>query len=691
MAPRGRPPWFETLLEGEFQHFLLRRRADLAEPFADLVLTPHPWTLPALALIGAKVVQTLSLFLQLEAQVAQRENALANADHPDWTDISLQLEYPDRSNEQAVFWSAGPTAYRSDRPMVFDSRRSDDDEGGPDRYVLSLHLRAERFHPRVLKFLESQLEFQVKLPRPGMARMRGNSQHPPTEWIESVWDLRIRLTDFIQRFLSRFRRQHIVDPFTVFFLAPASLAEGDRHIRSGHFGYEFVLDGGQLQELEHNWPEFAEGGPAKPLRLVFPNGVCATVFLEARASRAHDLTEITKTYRPQPDLDRVKRFEEDQLGRGALIEVPVYAPGVGRGPADGPELIVTIRVIPAHAESPVTLDPWEGWGPEPRASSDPAPEAFRCLASVDPSILLDGEAQILTEFCQRLISIYLRATNVGSTDAVVFRSPAMRRIQEKYRRIARSGAHVLLYGASGTGKSEAAREIAWLSGRDFKKYRRISAATISRETTMSQLFGYVVGAHDTAFEPREGLLKFLNGGTLFLDDVDALDEMAQARLLSYLDTKRFCPFGGEDGEEQESDVRLICATNVEIRELLKPERRTGRPRLRRDFLYRIAEQYVQLPRLDDRKEDIPVLIDIFVESQFRTAARDRAPRVDPSFLAAAMEQSWSNGDLRQLKHAVLAAMIQTDRPVLMAHDLKEALDTLAERNWDQPGPSEGGK
>jgi transcriptional regulator with AAA-type ATPase domain len=568
--------------------------------------------------------------------------------------------------------------------MVFDSITDGENKADPDRFFLKLYLRPERFRREVLEFLEAQLRFQVQLAPPRLARMRPTYNHPPSDWIEGIWDLRIRLTDFVRRFLVRFRREDLIDPFTVFFLSPSRIGKGSQQARSGHFGYEFELDDGQLEELEKE-SQIENEKARQPPRLTFPNGVCATVFLEARASLAHDLASVKDSYEDQPELERVKRFEEIVLGqKGLLIEIPAYAPGIGRGASDGPELIVTLRVNPRTEAGPNSqLNPWEGWRSPPKKEDSPVLAKLALLKSADSMILLDGEAQVLTEICQRLISIYLRATTTESTDAIIFRSREMRRAQERYRRIARSDTHVLILGASGTGKSEAASEIAKYSHRDIKKFRRISAATISPETTMSQLFGHVAGAYSDALKLHDGLLSKLNGGTLFLDDLDALDTLSQARLLSYLDTKKFFRFGGEGDDELESDVRLICATNMELTKLVSPGADGTPPRLRRDFLYRVAEQIVRLPRLKDRKEDIPLLIDFFKETQYRRAGRNSAPRIDPSFQTAAMAYEWPNGDLRELRQAVLEAMILTEHPVLKDHDLENALEAIRE-HWISP-------
>jgi transcriptional regulator with AAA-type ATPase domain len=665
---RGPRTWHAKLPPGEYEHFLLRRRADLAEPFAELALTPHPWSARALDRLGSKILQTMSLFLQLRARGAKAgASAVVGADHEQWPDLILTLTYPNRDNWEDLIWRSGNASSSNTVPTAFDSHPDPDDQEEESRYVLKVNLRRERFHQDAIEFLESELRFQVRRRSLLLAKPRPNFEELPSNWLENIWDLRIRLTDFARRFLTRYRNQDFVDPFTVFFLTPSSTSESPHHVHSGHFGYEFVIDDGQKDYLARNGIGL---DPEKPLWMPFPNGVCASVFLEARASSAHDLTEVSGDYSASEVPEHVKLFEDSVLQTGLLIEVPAYAPGIGPQRADGPEIIVTFHIQPPMNSAERANG---NQGERPPSAADDQRIASK-LVSRDTQILSDGEAQVLTEICQRLISIYLRARPSGPGRRILFRSPTMTKVQHAYLRMAQSDCHILIGGDSGTGKSYAAEEIARFSRRGDVLFARISAATISTETTMSQLFGHKEGAFTGANDAKAGLLTALNGGTLFLDDVDALDSLAQARLLSYLDTKQFYRFGAEHEEPLVSDVRFICATNVKIADLLNAGD-GARARMRPDFLYRIAEQYFEMPKLKERREDIALLIRHFVEEQYERAGRQFAPPIDPSFEEVAMRHPWSEGDLRQLKHAVLAAMIQSDAEMLTGRELQAIIDS----------------
>jgi len=658
---RGPKSWHAQMREGEYEHFLLRRRADLAEPFAELSLTPHPWPARALERIGSKVFQTLSLFLQLRGQAG---GTRLNVDSPQWADLVLTLSYPNRPNWPDLRWESGDITVEKITAISFDSHPDGDEPDDENRRILNIHLRKEQFPLEAIDFLISEMRLQIHDGQPVLAIPRPNSEVLPSDWLESMWDLRIRLTDFARRFLACFRPRSFVDPFSVFFLTPASISKFPKHIHSGQFGYEFVLDGGQVKYLQ-DYEMFLD--PDKPLRLPFPNGVCASVFLEARASSVNDLTAVRGSYRDTEVPPHVRNFEEAILGNGLLIEIPAYAPGIGVGAADGPELIVTFRIKPPYEAAGPTDEPRDD-RPAGAASDDPITAQ---LASKYPHILKAGEGQILTEICQRLISIYLRARPSGIGQGIVFRSPEMLGIREKYLRIAQSDFHVLIGGDSGTGKSSAAEEMVRFSRRSTKPFKRISAATISQETTMSQLFGHAKGAFNDA-EEKVGLLTVLHQGTLFLDDVDALDLLSQARLLSYMDTHKFHKFGAENEAELESDVRLICATHLKKEQLLAKQG-NGESKMRLDFYYRITEQYFEMPKLKNRKEDIPIFIRLFVENEHERAGRQYRPVIDPSFEEYAQSLLWEEGDLRQLRHAVLRAMNQFDTPTLTDRELRQVI------------------
>ena len=178
----------------------------------------------------------------------------------------------------------------------------------------------------------------------------------------------------------------------------------------------------------------------------------------------------------------------------------------------------------------------------------------------------------------------------------VFESPAMKEILRMVKEISCADCPVLITGETGTGKEVLARIIHETSNRKDKPFIAINLAAIPKELVESELFGYEKGAFTGASQTKEGFFELAHGGTIFLDEIGEIDEFIQVKLLRVLETGKFYRVGGR--KEIQSDVRIIAATNKDLKKLI----REGK--FREDLYYRLNIVEIKIPPLRERKEDI---------------------------------------------------------------------------------------
>ncbi|HCX34633.1 MAG TPA: sigma-54-dependent Fis family transcriptional regulator, partial [Rhodocyclaceae bacterium] len=201
--------------------------------------------------------------------------------------------------------------------------------------------------------------------------------------------------------------------------------------------------------------------------------------------------------------------------------------------------------------------------------------------------------ELILAKAERNIDLRRRATCVDpELAALIGESSAMRRVREWIATVRSTRANVLIEGESGTGKELAARAIHGGHG----AYVAINAAAIPEALAEAELFGYRRGAFTGAVRDHAGLLREADGGTFFLDEVNATSVSLQAKLLRVLEDKRLRPVGGT--QDLASDFRLICAANVSLDTLV------GQGAFRRDLYHRINVLHLRLPSLRERREDI---------------------------------------------------------------------------------------
>jgi DNA-binding NtrC family response regulator len=230
---------------------------------------------------------------------------------------------------------------------------------------------------------------------------------------------------------------------------------------------------------------------------------------------------------------------------------------------------------------------------------------------------------------------------------IVGKSEPMLKIFDLVAQVATSRSTVLLQGESGTGKEVIAKAIHLHSPRRDKPFVPVNTGSMPADLLESTLFGHVRGAFTSAVASKKGLFEVADKGTLFLDEIATMGMETQAKILRVLQDRRFMHLGGI--QEIQVDVRIIAATNVELRQMV----REGR--FREDLFYRLNVITIELPPLRQRKEDIPLLVEHFLKKY--AEENDRPVRsITPEALRPLMAYSWP-GNVRELENVIERAVV----------------------------------
>src|SRR6478609_8494458 len=225
---------------------------------------------------------------------------------------------------------------------------------------------------------------------------------------------------------------------------------------------------------------------------------------------------------------------------------------------------------------------------------------------------------------------------------IVGKSEPMLKIFDLVAQVANSRSTVLLQGESGTGKEVIAKAVHLNSPRRDKPFVPVNTGSMPTDLLESTLFGHVKGAFTSAIASKKGLFEVADKGTLFLDEIATMGLETQAKILRVLQDRRFMHLGGIS--EIQVDVRIIAATNIDLRQMV----REGR--FREDLFYRLNVITVELPPLRQRKEDIPLLVEFFLKKYAEENGRP-TPRVLPEALRPLMTYSWP-GNVRELENVI---------------------------------------
>ncbi len=247
--------------------------------------------------------------------------------------------------------------------------------------------------------------------------------------------------------------------------------------------------------------------------------------------------------------------------------------------------------------------------------------------------------------------------------SMVGESNAMSALYKMVARVAPTDSTVLIRGESGTGKELAARAIHHNSTRSAQAFVAVNCAALTETLLESELFGHEKGAFTGAIAQKKGKLEMAEGGTIFLDEIGELAPLLQSKFLRVLQEREFERVGGT--RTIKVDLRLIAATNKDLEEAIR------QGEFRQDLYYRLNVVSLEMPPLRERKEDIPLLVNFFVEKYSRKC-RQRAMKISKEARARLVNYDWP-GNVRELENAIERAVVLSSTDTILPEDLPEAI------------------
>lgn len=258
---------------------------------------------------------------------------------------------------------------------------------------------------------------------------------------------------------------------------------------------------------------------------------------------------------------------------------------------------------------------------------------------------------------------YLRqriSSDTGFTN-LIGKSDAMKKVFDLISQVAPTNSNVLIQGKSGTGKELVAKAIHFNSKRKDRIFLPINCGAISENLIESELFGHKKGAFTGAAEDKQGLFKVADGGTLLLDEIADLPLNMQVKLLRAIEDKEFFPVGGT--KPVSTDVRIIAATN----QILFEKTKSGE--FREDLYYRLNVVEIKLPTLNERKDDIPLLVNYFIE-RYSNEMGKKVIGADNQTMKALISHDWRGG-VRELENVIERAIIFCNNDLLTINELAD--------------------
>jgi DNA-binding NtrC family response regulator len=243
------------------------------------------------------------------------------------------------------------------------------------------------------------------------------------------------------------------------------------------------------------------------------------------------------------------------------------------------------------------------------------------------------------------------------------KSPSMQKIYDLVERISGSSNNVLITGESGTGKELVAKAIHYSGSRKGGPFIAVNCAAIPETLLESELFGYKRGAFTDAKTDKKGLLFEATAGTIFLDEITEMPVVLQAKLLRVIEEREVRPLG--DTHAHPIDVRIVSSSNRDMKDVIH------QGRFREDLYYRLKVIDIELPPLRERREDIPLLVEHFVQ-RFGQEPKKRVSRVSEEVLKVLINYAWP-GNVRELENVVQRAITLCQHDVILPEDLPASI------------------
>jgi DNA-binding NtrC family response regulator len=243
---------------------------------------------------------------------------------------------------------------------------------------------------------------------------------------------------------------------------------------------------------------------------------------------------------------------------------------------------------------------------------------------------------------------------------IVGSSPALRCVLDVVEKVADTDSTVLITGESGTGKELIARALHYNSRRADRMFVTVNCGAIPEELLESELFGHVKGAFTNAVSHREGRFSIANGGTVFLDEIGDMSPNLQVKLLRVLQDQTFEPVGSS--KTIKVDVRVIAATNQNLEDAIKEKR------FREDLYYRLNVIPIEIPSLRQRRDDIPLLVQHFLDAMNREKGKAETITISQKALDRLCEHGWP-GNVRELENLIERLVILRGEGEIQVEDL----------------------
>ncbi len=258
---------------------------------------------------------------------------------------------------------------------------------------------------------------------------------------------------------------------------------------------------------------------------------------------------------------------------------------------------------------------------------------------------------------------------------IIGKSKKMQEVYTALKKVAQSDVTVLLLGETGTGKELAAHAIHYNSSRRNYPFVKVSCASLPETLLESALFGHEKGAYTGADSRQIGMFESADKGTIFLDEIGEINQNVQVKLLRFLQEKEFQRVGST--QSIKVDVRVLAATNVDL------EKAVQEAKIRKDLYYRLNVVQIHIPPLRERKDDIPLLVEHFIE-KYKNKGGGRVKQISPEALSILMNHDWP-GNVRELENYIERAIVMgkdeiiqpSDLPLSMLHDVNHSINTVS--------------
>lgn len=255
---------------------------------------------------------------------------------------------------------------------------------------------------------------------------------------------------------------------------------------------------------------------------------------------------------------------------------------------------------------------------------------------------------------------------------LVGQSKKMQEVYETLKKVADTDVTVLLLGETGTGKELAARAIHYSSNRKSYPFVKVSCASFPEALLESALFGHERGSYTGADTRRIGMFETADKGTIFLDEIGEINQTVQVKLLRFLQEKQFERIGSN--QIIKVDSRVIAATNLEI------EKAVREGKFRKDLYYRLNVVSISMPTLREKKDDIPILVEHFLE-KYKDKSVGKKKQISDKALSILMSHDWL-GNVRELENCIERAIVMGEGEIIMPSDLPKTIRS-AETNYSE--------